>query len=119
MFSKVRAEDCLEARLKELQQSDKTYTKKQVQEQLGVTASQLNIIAKKYGIDPFWRQAGGEKEEGGHKLSLVLDDKEYGIYKAAFHESGYRFDRHFIKDCLLTYIRENLKHHNDPNSGCI
>lgn len=119
MFSAVRVEDHLETRLRDLQQSKTVYTKKQVMEQLGVTASQLDILARKYNIAPFWRQIGGEQEGGGHKLSLVLDDQEYKIYKSALKESGYRFDRHFIKHCLLVHIRENFECHDDRNNDCI
>lgn len=104
MFSEVRVKNRQEVQLRQLQEADIIYTKKQVQELLGVTASQLEILARKYNIQPFWRQIGGEAGEREHKLSFVLDDKEYGIYKAAFRESGYRFDRHFIKHCLLEYI---------------
>lgn len=106
MFSTVRIEDRLEIRLKELQQSGITYTKKQVQEQMGVTSSQLNILARKYNIQPFWRQSG-EDGEGMHKLSLVLSDDEYQVFETARNASGYRFDRHFLKHCLLAYIKEN------------
>lgn len=110
MFSTVRIEDCLEAKLKELQQSDKTYTKKQVMEQMGITASQLDILVRKYDIQPFWRRSN-EGGEGLHKLSLVLSDEEYQIYKAARNASGYRFDRHFLKDCVLAYIVGRNKGH--------
>lgn len=104
MFSAMRIEDQLESKLRSLQQSEVIYTKKQVQEQLGVTSSQLELLARKYKLEPFWRQIGGEQGERVHKLSLVLSDEEYEIYKAAFQESGYRFDRHFLKHCVLAYI---------------
>lgn len=106
MFSKVRTEDRLEVQLRQLQQAGLIYTKKQVMEQLKVTASQLDIITRRYGMEPFWRRGGVEKEQI-HKLGLVLDDKEYEIYKAAFRESGYRFDQHFVKHCVLTYFKQN------------
>ena len=108
MFSTVRIEDRLESKLKGLQQSGMTYTKKQIMEQLGITASQLYILARKYNIAPFWRQIGGEQGSQEHKLSLVLDDKEYGVYKAAFTKSGYRYDRYFLKDCLMKYVVDRL-----------
>lgn len=106
MFSTVKIEDRLEARLKELQESDMTYTKKQLMEQLGVTASQLELLARKYNITPFWQRSGGEKE-GQHKLGIVLDDEEYRLYQIAKNASGFRFDRHFIKHCVLEYIKGN------------
>lgn len=106
MFSTARVEDRMEVRLQELQGTGVTYTKKQVQELLGVTASQLEITAQKYEIAPFWHRGGGEKE-GQHKLSINLDDEEYLIYKTAKQASGYRFDGHFIKYCVLQYIQEH------------
>lgn len=108
MFSKVRVEDQLESKLRSLQQSEVIYTKKQVQEQLGVTASQLDILARKYGIQPFWRRIG-EDGEGQHKLNLVLNDEEYQVYQAVRNASGYRFDRHFVKHCVLAYITGHNK----------
>ena len=106
MFSAVRVEDHMEAKLKELQRTDITYTKKQVMEQLGITASQLNILAQKYRIGPFWRRVGGEQTEQ-HKFSVILDDEEYLLYQIAKNASGFRFDRHFIKHCLIEYIKKS------------
>lgn len=106
MFSTVRVEDHMEAKLKELQRTDMTYTKKQVMEQLGITASQLNILAQKYRIKPFWRRVGGEQTEQ-HKFSVILDDEEYLLYQIAKNASGFRFDRHFIKHCLIEYIKKS------------
>lgn len=104
MFSTVRVEDRLETKLKELRQSGIAYTKKQIIEQLKITSSQLDILARKYNIQPFWRRGGGEQ---GHKLNVVLDDEEYRRYKMVKAASGYRFDRHFIKHCVLEYIEKN------------
>lgn len=106
MFSTVRVEDRLETKLKELRQSGIAYTKKQIIEQLKITSSQLDILARKYNIQPFWRR-GGEDGEGMHKLSLVLSDDEYQAFETARNASGYRFDRHFLKHCLLAYIKEH------------
>lgn len=106
MFSTVRVEDHMEAKLKELQRTAMTYTKKQVMEQLGITASQLNILAQKYRIGPFWRRVGGEQTEQ-HKFSVILDDEEYLLYQIAKNASGFRFDRHFIKHCLIEYIKKS------------
>lgn len=103
MFSEVRVEDCLEVQLRQLQEADIVYTKKQVQEELGVTASQLEILARKYKTEPFWRRGRGEQ---GHKLNVVLDDEEYRRYKMVKAASGYRFDRHFIRHCVLEHIRK-------------
>lgn len=105
MFSTVRVEDHLEAKLKELQGTGVAYTKKQVMEQIELTASQLDILTQKYGIAPFWQRSSKDGKEL-HKLSLVLDDKEYSIYKTAFQKSGYRFDRHFIRHCVLEHIKK-------------
>lgn len=105
MFSAVRAEDHQEAQLRQLQEAGIIYTKKQVQELLGVTASQLEILARKYGIEPFWRR-GGAEQEGQHKLCVVLDDEGYRHYEVAKNASGFRFDRHFIRHCLLEYIKK-------------
>lgn len=104
MFSTVKIEDRLESKLKELQGSGITYTKKQIIEQLKINSSQLDILARKYKITLFWQRGGGE-EEGQHKLGIVLNDEEYRRYEAARNASGFRFDRHFIKHCVLEYIK--------------
>lgn len=90
MFSVLRVEDYLEAQIKQLKEAGITYTKKQVQAHLGITASQLNILVSKYRIDPFWRQIGGDNKEGLHKFNLVLNEEEYRLYEAARSASGYR-----------------------------
>lgn len=110
MFSSIQIEDQMEAKLRIMQQSNVVYTKKQVMEHLGVTSSQLDILTRKYHFQPFW-QRSSEDGEGLHKLSLILSDTEYSMYKAAFQESGYRFDRHFLKDCVLAYIGGRNKGH--------
>lgn len=110
MFSKVRVEDRLEMQLRQLKETGITYTKKQVQDHLGITASQLSILVSKYRIDPFWRQIGGDNRESLHKLSLVLNEEEYRLYKVTRDSSGYRFDRHFIKYCVMKYLKEKECH---------
>lgn len=104
MFSEVRVEDRRKVQLRKLQETGVVYTKKQIQECLGVTASQLDILARKYKITPFWRRGNGEKE-GQHRLGIVLNDEEYRRYEEARNASGFRFDRHFIKYCVLEYIK--------------
>ena len=116
VFSDRPVSDHYADELKVLQCSGTHLTKKQVLEQLSVTPSQLNILLKKYHLEPFWRQMGGECAElGRHLFSFALNDEEFARFKQALRKSGYRYDSHFIRQCVMAYIDANQKEGSGDN----
>lgn len=61
MFSGQPVPDQLKLRLKELESAGVLYGKKQLAEQLGVKPYQLDILARNYGMEPFWKGAKGNQ----------------------------------------------------------
>lgn len=108
VFAQVPIKEHYERQLQALQQTGIRYGKKQLAEQLGITCSQLDILAQKYEIPPFWTQ-NGERVKEERKINCKLNEQELALFKTALAESGFRYDSHFAKHCILTYIQEHLK----------
>ena len=70
-----------------LQNTGDSYTKKQVQEQLNITAAQLDILTKRYGIEPFWKEREGGRTKQIH-LTLTTEEKHRIAKAAAIHGNG-------------------------------
>ena len=111
VFSGERVADCMEVKLQSLSQSEVRRTKKQVAEELSVTQAQLDILVQRYNIPPFWRTEGGDDPEKKlRKISVVFNEEELFVFKQALKESGFRYDSHFAKHCILSCIgKEMLK----------
>ena len=111
VFSGERVADCMEVKLQSLSQSEVRRTKKQVAEELSVTQAQLDILVQRYNIPPFWRTEGGDDPEKKlRKISVTLNEEELSAFKQALKESGFRYDSHFAKHCILSCIgKEMLK----------
>ena len=71
VFSTKPQRDRYEDKLLALQNTSGSYTKKQVQEMLNITAAQLDILTKRYGIEPFWK----EREGGTNKANSSYVDR--------------------------------------------
>lgn len=61
MFSGQPVPDRLKLRLEELASAGVLYVRKQLAEQLGVKPYQLDILARNYGMEPFWKGAKGNQ----------------------------------------------------------
>ena len=105
MFSGEQVADCMEQKLQSLSQSEVRRAKKQVAEELSVTQAQLDILVQRYNIHPFWRAEDwdGAKEKQ-RKISVVFNEEEFLTFKQALKESGFRYDSHFAKHCILSCI---------------
>ena len=110
MFSGEPVADCMEQKLQSLSRSEVRRTKKQVAEELSVTQAQLDILVQRYNIHPFWR---AESEDGPEKklrkISVTLNEEELSIFKQALKESGFRYDSHFAKHCILSCIGRGIE----------
>lgn len=109
MFQSKKMKERLEERLLELRGTGVLYGKKQLAASLGVTVSQLDILAEKYHIKPFWTQNNTSHRAPIHKISISLNDEEHALFKNALHKSGYRYDKHFARHCVMEYIKQHDK----------
>ena len=87
VFSTKPQRDRYEDKLLTLQNTGDSYTKKQVQEQLNITAAQLDILTKRYGIEPFWKEREGGRTKQIH-LTLTTEEKHRIAKAAAIHGNG-------------------------------
>lgn len=107
LFNSKIVPDQYQQRLTVLSQSEVRYTKKQVAELLGVTQAQLDILLKRFDIPPFWPSSDDVKVV--RKISFLLNDEELSKFKAALNTSGFRYDSHFAKHCIMSYINKETE----------
>ena len=107
VFSSKRLPNSLENKLRSMSKSGIRYGKKQLCEHLGITAAQLNILARKYRLSPFWTQ-NDTSNSSTHKISVVFSDTEHEQFKQALAQSGFRYDRHFAHHCILEYLNTHF-----------
>ena len=119
VFATEPLKDKYEEQLTLLQSTGVVYGKKQLAEKLGITKSQLDILAAKYDIQPFWTQNGEPEEERRrlHKRSFVLDERELQLFKEALRRSGYRYDSHFARHCVMQFIKQHYKEEPSNENG--
>ncbi|MCM1569126.1 MAG: TniQ family protein [Roseburia sp.] len=102
VFAPSPLPNALEQKLRGLLESGIPYTQKQMCESLGITASQLGIAVKKYGLTAH----DVLQQENFHKISVVFNDTEHEQFKRALARSGFRFDRHFAHHCVMEYLKQ-------------
>lgn len=107
MFSEKRLCSRYESALLDMASTGVRYGKKDVAHRLGITTSQLDLLAKKYDIDPFWTQNKADISCVVRKLNIPLNETELALFKDALRKSGFRYDSHFAKHCILQYIKQN------------
>lgn len=107
VFSSKRLPDSLENRLRDMSKSGIRYGKRQLCESLGITAAQLNILARKYNLSPFWVQ-NDMPNSSAHKISVVFSDTEHERFKQVLAQSGFRYDRHFAHHCIMEYLNTHF-----------
>lgn len=106
MFSLAPVEDYLYQALKELSESGVTYGKKELAEQLGLKTFQLDTLAKKYGIIPFWEQNKPAPEKRADVIKIYLTSKEHQEIHQAAKKLGFRYDNHFVKYCIELVLKK-------------
>ena len=106
VFSAKLQRDRYEDKLLALQSTSSSYTKKRVQEQLGITAAQLDILTKRYSIEPFWKEKGGGRTKQIH-LTLTTEEKQRIAKAAAIHGNGQTAV--FAREVLLRVVNQILQ----------
>lgn len=106
MFSGTPVEDRLCVSLQNLAKRGVTFGKRALAEQLGIKPFQLDVLAKKYAIQPFWEQNGttAEKKTNMLKLHLTAEERE-DIHQAA-QQLGFRYDTHFVRYCVEQMLKK-------------
>lgn len=113
MFNKEKLRSRYESALLDMESTGVRYGKKDVANRLGITTSQLDLLAKKYNIDPFWTQNKADVSCVARKLNIPLNETELLLFKNALRKSGFRYDSHFAKHCILQYIKQNAARKED------
>lgn len=100
MFSTIPVEDHLYQQLKKLAKTGVIYGKKALAEQLGLKSFQLDTLAIRYGITPFWEQNISCTNKKADMIKLYLtSEKRQEIHQAA-QQLGFRYDSHFVQYCI-------------------
>lgn len=99
MFSEVQIPDKMKLRLLDLQATGITYGKKQLAEQLGVKTYQLDILARNYGIKPFWKDAKCSQTKT-EMLKIYLTEQERTDIQKQARKLGFSYTGDYIKFCI-------------------
>ena len=76
-------QDPLHTKLLEYRKTGIVYRKEELAQKIGVSPSQLDSLARKYDVTPFWKQCSKEsKRQDCIRIMLTHEEKEL-LYKAA------------------------------------
>lgn len=106
VFSLEPIADNIYTQLKELAATGITYGKQALAEQLGLKPFQLDALAHKYGIEPFWERNGVSVEKKADMIKLYLTIEERQKIHQAAQELGFRYDGHFVKFCVEEALKK-------------
>lgn len=106
VFSVEPIEDSMYTQLKELAATGITYGKQALAEELGLKPFQLDILAKRYEIKPFWEQNKPSSEKKADVIKLYLTTKERQKIHQAAKNLGFRYDNHFVKHCIELALKK-------------
>ena len=98
--------DPLLEKLLECKEEGVAYKKEKLAQLVGVSPHQLDSLAKKYNIAPFWKQCGGKRTET-IRITLTADEKQCITRAAAIQGNGQTAV--FAREILLREIEKILK----------
>lgn len=81
---------------------------------VGVNPHQLDSLAKKYNVVPFWKQCGGKRTET-IRITLNAEEKQRIAKAAAIHGNGQTAV--FAREVLLREVERILKNDMEVNSN--
>ena len=93
--------------LLELQKRGIAYRKRELSEAIGVTPSQLDTLAREYGISPFWKQSVTARTEN-IRVALTQKEKQSILDAAAAHGNG---QAAVFARAILLREAERILHH--------
>ncbi len=106
VFSESAIPDRMRVRLEEYQSTGVQYGRKQLAGQLGVKPHQLDILARNYGIEPFWKGARGNQPKTG-MLKLYLTEEELRTIRNRAKEMGFPHTSDYVKFCIRQQMDAN------------
>lgn len=109
MFSENAIPDYMRVRLEEFQTTGVQYGKKQLAEQLGVKPYQLDILARNYGIQPFWKGAKATEQPKTKMLKLYLTEDEHQRIRGQAKKLGFPSASDYVKFCIRQHEKLNFK----------
>lgn len=83
------------------------YSKEWLSKQMGISPSQLDSLARKYGIEPFWKQCGREEKKRTKCIRILLTSEELQRVKCAARERGDGQLAVFARMILLSNIQKS------------
>lgn len=98
--------DPLLQKLLEYRDKGLAYKKEELARLVGVSPYQLDSLAKKYHVAPFWKQCGGKRTET-IRITLNEEEKQRITKAAAIHGNGQTAV--FARDILLREVNRILK----------
>lgn len=112
MFGEVPEPDPVFEVMKAMQKTGVTYGKKQVAEQLGVTSQQLDTLAYKYELTPFWEGAKSISSKE-HLMKIYLSNQEWTEINAKAKALGFQYANHFVRFCVVKYLESEKRDENN------
>ena len=73
---------------------------------MGIQPKQLDSLAKKYQVKPFWRQI---RQDRNRCIRLLLTDSEYDMIAKGAKESGSELLAVFVREIVLDVVANREK----------
>lgn len=99
VFSEKAMPDQMRVRLEAFQTTGVLYGRKQLAGQLGVKPHQLDILARNYGVEPFWKGSKGSQPRT-EMLKLYLTEEELLTIRNRAKEMGFPHTSDYVKFCI-------------------
>ena len=77
------------------------YAKNDLAVKMGIQPGQLDSLAKKYQVKPFWRQI---RQDRNHCIRLLLTDSEYDMLSKGAKENGCAPLAVFVREIVLDVV---------------
>ena len=82
------------------------YGKSDLATKMGIQPKQLDSLAKKYQVKPFWRQI---RQDRNRCIRLLLTDSEYDMIAKGAKESGSELLAVFVREIVLDVVANREK----------
>lgn len=96
------AADSLLEQLLQYRETGTIYGKNDLAARMGIQPGQLDSLAQKYNVQPFWRQI---RQERNRCIRLLLTDNEYDVIAQAAKENGNTPLAVFVRSVILEALK--------------
>lgn len=101
---RLDAADPLLEQLLRYKETGIVYGKNDLAAKMGIQPGQLDSLAQKYKVQPFWRQI---RQERNRCIRLLLTDNEYDLIAQAAKENGNTQLAVFVRTIILDVLKNN------------